>query len=93
MARCAVTESTGRLGSLGIAGMLGLEVAPDDVVAVAGTPAKATALREAGLQVRYGDYAKPVMLPAAQIPSYLPCGAIAPAQVIAAARQVQTGHS
>ena len=53
MPRYAVTGSTGHLGPLVIAGMLRLGIAPDDIVAVARTPAKAAALTEAGLQVRY----------------------------------------
>jgi NAD(P)H dehydrogenase (quinone) len=65
MPRYAVTGSTGHLGPLVIAGMLGLGIAPDDIVAVARTPAKAAALTEAGLQVRYGDYSKPETLPRA----------------------------
>jgi len=44
MARCAVTGSAGRLGSLGIAGMLRLGIAAAGIVAVARTPARATAL-------------------------------------------------
>lgn len=39
MPRYAVTGSTGHLGPLVIAGMLGLGIAPDDIVAVARTPA------------------------------------------------------
>jgi NAD(P)H dehydrogenase (quinone) len=46
MPRYAVTGSTGHLGPLVIAGMLGLGIAPDDIVAVARTPAKAAALSE-----------------------------------------------
>ena len=65
MPRYAVTGSTGHLGSLVIAGMLGLGIAPDDIVAVARTSAKATALTRTGLQVRYGDYSKPETLPGA----------------------------
>jgi NAD(P)H dehydrogenase (quinone) len=61
----AVTGSTGHLGPLVIAGMQGLGIAPDDIVAVARTPARATALTKAGLQVRYGDYSKPETLPGA----------------------------
>ena len=46
MPRYAVTGSTGHLGPHVIAGMLGLGIAPDDIVAVARTPAKAAALSE-----------------------------------------------
>ncbi len=65
MPRYAITGATGRLGPLVIAGMLKQGIAPDDIVAVARTPAKATALAAAGLQVRYGDYSKPETLPGA----------------------------
>ena len=65
MPRYAVTGSTGHLGSLVIARMRELGIAPHDIVAVARTTAKATALTRTGLQVRYGDYSKPETLPGA----------------------------
>jgi NAD(P)H dehydrogenase (quinone) len=45
--------------------MLGLGIAHGDIVAVARTPARAAALAGTGVQVRYGDYAKPETLPEA----------------------------
>ena len=65
MPRYAVTGSTGHLGPLVIAEMLGRGIAPQDIVAIARTPAKAAALTRAGVDVRYGDYSKPETLPGA----------------------------
>jgi hypothetical protein len=48
-----------------IAGMLKLGVSPDEIVAIARTPAKAASRTEAGVKVRYGDYSKPSTLSAA----------------------------
>ena len=56
MPRYGVTGSTGHLGPLVIAGMLGFGIAPHDIVAIARTPANAAALSEAGVEVRYGDW-------------------------------------
>lgn len=56
MPRYAVTGSTGPLGHLIVSELLARGVAPRDIVAVARTPAKASHLAEAGVDVRQGDY-------------------------------------
>lgn len=58
----AITGATGQLGQLVIEHLLKRNVNPKDIVAVVRNPAAASALKEKGIQVREGDYAKPQTL-------------------------------
>jgi len=60
----AVTAATGKLGRLVVADLLTTE-SPDSIVAIVRDPHKATALVEAGVQVRVADYDHPHALDAA----------------------------
>lgn len=62
MPKYGVTGATGRLGPLAITQMLELGIAPDDIVAITRTLAKAASLLDAEVTVRYGDYSKPETL-------------------------------
>lgn len=59
-----VTGATGQLGRLVIKSLL-KKVAPDQIVAVARTPARAADLTAQGVQVRQADYGKPATLTSA----------------------------
>jgi NAD(P)H dehydrogenase (quinone) len=61
----AVTGATGHFGRLAVLGLLDAGVAPDEIVAIARTPQKATELADRGVIVRAGDYDQPDTLPAA----------------------------
>lgn len=58
----AVTGSTGHLGRLVIDALLDRGVAPDQVVAIARSPAAAAGLAARGVLVREGDYDRPETL-------------------------------
>ncbi len=61
----AITGATGQLGRLTIDALLDQGVAPDEIIALVRTPAKATDLAERGVSVRAADYDDLATLPAA----------------------------
>lgn len=60
MSKIVIIGGTGQIGSRIIREMLAMQVSPSDIIAIVRNEAKAAWMKEAGIEIRYGDYSDPL---------------------------------
>ena len=63
MGKIVIIGGTGEIGSRIIKDMLALNTKPSDIIAIVRNEQKAAWMKEAGLEVRVGDYSDPLFSP------------------------------